>query len=115
MPEDRAAACAKSSAGRPSAGTRPSSRSSARDPWLQPYTIDTVERLAKSGIKRLAIVSPGFSADCLETLEELDMENRAKFLEHGGEKFTYVPCLNDSPLGMHVIEQIVRRELAGWI
>jgi ferrochelatase len=85
------------------------------DPWLQPYTIDTVERLGKAGVKRLAIVSPGFSADCLETLEELDMENRAKFLEHGGEQFTYVPCLNDGPLGMGVIEQIARRELSGWI
>ena len=51
------------------------------DPWLQPYTIDTVERLAKSGVKRVAVVSPGFSADCLETLEELDIENRQKFLE----------------------------------
>ena len=85
------------------------------DPWLQPYTIESMERLAKSGVKRLAIVSPGFSADCLETLEELDMENRARFLEHGGEKFAYVPCLNESPLGMRAIEQIVRRELAGWI
>jgi protoporphyrin/coproporphyrin ferrochelatase len=85
------------------------------DPWLQPYTIDTVERLAKSGIRRLAMIAPGFSADCLETLEELDMENRASFLEHGGEKFTYVPCLNDSPLGMRVIEALVRRELAGWM
>ena len=85
------------------------------DPWLQPYTIESMERLAKSGIKRLAIISPGFSADCLETLEELDMENRARFIEHGGEKFTYIPCLNDSPLGMRAIEQIVRRELAGWI
>ena len=85
------------------------------DPWLQPYTIDTVERLGKAGVRRLAIVSPGFAADCLETLEELDMENRAKFLENGGEKFTYVPCLNDSPLGMDVIEQIARRELSGWI
>ena len=86
-----------------------------RDPWLQPYTIEMVERLAKSGTKRLAIVSPGFSADCLETLEELDMENRAKFLESGGEKFAYIPCLNDTPAGIHVIEQLVRRELAGWI
>jgi ferrochelatase len=85
------------------------------DPWLQPYTIESMERLAKSGIRRLAIISPGFSADCLETLEELDMENRAMFMEHGGEKFTYIPCLNDSPLGMRAIEQIVRRELAGWI
>jgi protoporphyrin/coproporphyrin ferrochelatase len=85
------------------------------DPWLQPYTIDTVERLARSGLKRIAIVSPGFSADCLETLEELDIENRQKFLDHGGEKFAYVPCLNDSPGGMAVIKTIVHRELAGWL
>jgi ferrochelatase len=85
------------------------------DPWLQPYTIETVEQLARAGVKRIAVVAPGFSADCLETLEELDMENRAKFLEHGGEKFAYVPCLNDSVGGMRVIESVVRRELAGWI
>jgi ferrochelatase len=85
------------------------------DPWLQPYTIETVERLAKTGIKRLVMVAPGFSADCLETLEELDMENRNMFLANGGERFSYVPCLNDSPLGMRVIEQVVRRELGGWI
>jgi ferrochelatase len=85
------------------------------DPWLQPYTIDTVEQLARAGVKRIAVVAPGFSADCLETLEELDMENRAKFLEHGGEKFAYVPCLNDGAGGMQVIESVVRRELAGWV
>jgi ferrochelatase len=85
------------------------------DPWLQPYTIETVERLARSGVKRLAIVAPGFSADCLETLEELDIENRAKFLACGGENFAYVPCLNDSGPGMAVIEAVVRRELMGWI
>ena len=85
------------------------------DPWLQPNTIETVARLASSGIKRLAVVAPGFSADCLETLEELDMENRAKFVERGGEKFAYVPCLNDSPGGMQMIASIVRRELMGWI
>lgn len=84
------------------------------DPWLQPYTIDTVARLASSGVRRLAIVAPGFSADCLETLEELDMENRAKFMERGGEKFAYVPCLNASPGGIQVLEAIVRRELMGW-
>jgi ferrochelatase len=60
------------------------------------------------------MVAPGFSADCLETLEELDMENRNMFLANGGERFSYVPCLNDSPLGMRVIEQVVRRELTGW-
>jgi ferrochelatase len=85
------------------------------DPWLQPYTIDTVAQLAKSGTKRLAMVAPGFSADCLETLEELDMENRAAFLANGGEQFAYVPCLNDSDAGVGVIADVVRRELMGWI
>jgi protoporphyrin/coproporphyrin ferrochelatase len=84
------------------------------EPWLQPSTIETVERLAKSGIRRLAVVAPGFSADCLETLEELDMENRGVFLASGGEKFACVPCLNDSEHGMRVIENMVRRELMGW-
>jgi len=86
-----------------------------REVWLQPYTIDLVERLARDGIRRLAVVAPGFAADCLETLEELDMENRAKFLASGGSRFAYLPCLNDSPLGLRVIEHVVRRELMGWI
>ena len=83
--------------------------------WLQPYTIEAVERLARSGVKRLAVVAPGFSADCLETLEELEMENRAVFLANGGEKFTCVPCLNDSEPGMRVIRTAVLRELKGWV
>ncbi len=85
------------------------------DPWLQPYTDETVERLAKAGVKRLALVAPGFSADCLETLEELDVENREIFMEHGGEQFAYIPALNDSEQGMRVIEGVVRRELSGWL
>ncbi len=85
------------------------------DPWLQPYTDKTVERLAKDGIKKLALVAPGFSADCLETLEELDGENREIFEEHGGEHFAYLPALNDSKEGIDVIEAVVRRELMGWI
>ena len=85
------------------------------DPWLQPYTDKTVERLGREGIKRLVLVAPGFSADCLETLEELDVENRHYFLENGGEKFAYIPALNDSDEGIAVIEAVVRRELAGWI
>ncbi len=85
------------------------------DPWLQPYTIEEVERLAKSGVKRIAMVAPGVSADCLETLEELDMENRDVFMQHGGEAFAYIPCLNDSDAGVDVIEAVVRRELMGWI
>lgn len=83
--------------------------------WLKPYTDETVEALAKSGVKRLAIVAPGFTSDCLETLEELDGENRHIFEEHGGEQFTYIPCLNDSEDGMKVIEHVVRRELMGWV
>lgn len=85
------------------------------DPWLQPYTDKTVEQLAKDGVKRLVLVAPGFSADCLETLEELDGENREYFMENGGEHFAYLPALNDSEQGLRVIEAIARRELKGWI
>ena len=83
--------------------------------WLRPYTDETVQELAKSGVKRMAIVAPGFTADCLETLEELDGENRHYFEGNGGERFAYIPCLNDSELGMRVIEHVVRRELQGWV
>jgi ferrochelatase len=85
------------------------------DPWLQPYTDKTVERLAREGVKRIALVAPGFSADCLETLEELDVENRHIFESNGGEKFAYLPALNDSEEGIDVIETLVRRELRGWV
>jgi len=85
------------------------------DPWIEPYTIDTVQTLAASGVRRLAVVAPGFAADCLETLEELAIENRHAFLASGGETFAYIPCLNASPGGMAAIERIVRRELAGWV
>ena len=85
------------------------------DPWLQPYTDKTVESLARTGTKKIALVAPGFSADCLETLEELDVENRHYFMSNGGEKFAYLGALNDSPEGVDVIEAIVRRELTGWI
>ncbi|MFN0218641.1 MAG: ferrochelatase [Hyphomicrobium sp.] len=85
------------------------------DPWLQPYTDMTVESLARTGIKNLVLVAPGFSADCLETLEELDGENRHIFEDHGGQNFAYLPALNDSQEGIDVIEAIVRRELMGWM
>jgi ferrochelatase len=85
------------------------------DPWLQPYTDETVTRLAKDGVKRLVLVAPGFSADCLETLEELDGENRHYFEENGGQKYAYLPALNDSEEGLRVIENVVRSELKGWI
>jgi protoporphyrin/coproporphyrin ferrochelatase len=85
------------------------------DPWLQPYTDKTVEALAKSGTRKLVMIAPGFSADCLETLEELDVENREIFMHAGGEQFSYIPCLNDSESGMRMLETIVRRELQGWV
>ncbi|MFK5957838.1 MAG: ferrochelatase, partial [Lutibacter sp.] len=66
-----------------------------RDPWLQPYTSDTIENYAKKGIKNLAVVTPAFVSDCLETLEEIGMEAKKSFLENGGEKFYTIPCLND--------------------
>jgi len=83
--------------------------------WLQPYTDKTVERLAKEGLKRLAVVMPGFAADCLETLEEIAGENAEIFRHNGGEAFSAIPCLNDSEPGMDVIRQLVLRELQGWI
>ena len=83
--------------------------------WLQPYTDKTVESLAQSGVKRIAIFNPGFSADCLETLEEIDGENREIFMEHGGEKFAHLPCLNDSDEGMDMLATLTLNELQGWI
>ena len=83
--------------------------------WLQPYTDKTVEKLAKDGVRRIAVVTPGFSADCLETLEEIAQENAEIFRHNGGEQFAAIPCLNDSDGGMDVIRQLVLRELQGWI
>jgi ferrochelatase len=83
--------------------------------WLQPYTDKTIEKLAQEGVKRLAVFNPGFVSDCLETLEEIAEEGAEIFHEHGGEHYTHIPCLNDSPDGMSVIETVVRRELEGWL
>jgi ferrochelatase len=83
--------------------------------WLQPYTDKTMERLAKGGMKKIAVVTPGFSADCLETLEEIAQENAEIFRHAGGEQFAFIPCLNDSDGGIDVIRQVVLRELQGWI
>jgi ferrochelatase len=83
--------------------------------WLQPYTDETIKGLAARGVKRLAVVTPGFSSDCLETIEEIGGENAEYFHQGGGEKFARIECLNDSPGGLRVIETLVRRELMGWI
>ncbi|NRG17294.1 ferrochelatase [Rhizobiales bacterium] len=83
--------------------------------WLQPYTDKTVEELAKSGVRRIAVINPGFASDCLETLEEIAGEAGEIFHENGGEHFAHIPCLNDGEPGMKLFETIVRRELSGWV
>ena len=86
-----------------------------RAEWLQPYTDMTVKALAERGAKNLAIITPGFAADCLETLEEIAGENAEIFHHAGGKNFAAIPCLNDSEAGMTVISHVVRRELKGWV
>jgi len=86
-----------------------------RAEWLQPYTDATVKKLARQGVKNLVVATPGFAADCLETLEEIAVENARIFKRNGGENFVHIPCLNDSELGMLVIRTVVLRELKGWV
>jgi len=86
-----------------------------RDEWLQPYTIKTVKKLANSGVKNVVMIMPGFSADCLETLEEIAVENARVFRRAGGKNFAVIPCLNDSEAGMLMIWQLAMRELKGWV
>jgi len=83
--------------------------------WLQPYTDKTVEALARDGVKRMAVLTPGFAADCVETLEEINGEAREIFLEHGGEAFSFISCLNDSEGGIRVLLHLIERELKGWV
>ncbi len=83
--------------------------------WIKPYTDKTVEELARKGVKRIAVVNPGFVSDCLETLEEIAVAAGETFHHNGGEKFTHIPCLNDSDEGVAVLEKQVRRELMGWV
>ncbi|HEX2478814.1 MAG TPA: ferrochelatase [Geminicoccaceae bacterium] len=86
-----------------------------REEWLRPYTDETVRQLAQGGVRNLAIVTPGFAADCVETLEEIAIGVRESFLEHGGANFTHVPCLNATDDHIALLTDLVRRELAGWI
>ncbi|MGH6671235.1 MAG: ferrochelatase [Xanthobacteraceae bacterium] len=86
-----------------------------RGKWLAPYTIKTVKALAKKGVKDIVVVTPGFAADCLETLEEIAVENAATFKRYGGKNFAVIPCLNDSEAGMLMIWQLAMRELKGWV
>jgi ferrochelatase len=86
-----------------------------RAQWLEPYTINTVKALARKGVKNLVVMMPGFSADCLETLEEIAVENARVFKRYGGRNFAAIPCLNDSEAGMLMIWQLAMRELKGWV
>ncbi|MEE9424675.1 MAG: ferrochelatase [Methylococcales bacterium] len=82
--------------------------------WLEPATNLTLKKLAKQGIKHIAIITPGFASDCLETLEEMDIQNRETFINNGGSDYDVIPCLNDSQIGINMLETIVRQELKGW-
>ena len=79
--------------------------------WLRPYTDKTLERLAKEGKKNILIICPGFSSDCVETLEEIEMEGQETFREHGGEKFSMVPCLNDSNDHINLLEYLIKKHI----
>ena len=83
--------------------------------WLQPYTDKTIESLAKEGIDDIHVISPAFSSDCLETIEELNEENREIFIENGGKKFGYIPCLNDREDHILLLTSLLENELHGWV
>lgn len=82
---------------------------------MKPYTVEEVARLAQAGKKRIAIMAPAFSADCVETLEEINEEIRESFLHAGGEVFTYIPCLNAEEAHVEALAAVIRRELSGWV
>jgi len=82
--------------------------------WLKPYTVDHVAELAKDGKKRIAVIAPAFSADCIETLEEINEEIRESFEEAGGEDFTYIPCLNDDDAHIEALCAVIDENLGGW-
>jgi ferrochelatase len=86
-----------------------------RAEWLQPYTDQTLKKLAKKGVKNVVVITPGFAADCLETLEEIAIESARLFKRRGGKNFAAIPCLNDSEPGMWLIRRLALRELKGWV
>lgn len=83
--------------------------------WLKPYTVEEVARLAEGGKKRIAVCAPAFSADCIETLEEINEEIRESFEHAGGEDFTYIPCLNDNPAHIDALSSVIMDNLKGWL
>ena len=85
-----------------------------RAEWLKPYTSETMENLPKKNIKNILVVAPGFSVDCLETIEEIDEENKEIFINAGGNKFDYAPCLNDSNLHVSFIKNLIQKQTSIW-
>jgi ferrochelatase len=85
-----------------------------REEWLQPYTDETLKSLPEKGVKSVDVFCPGFSSDCLETIEEINEENREYFMEAGGEGFGYIPCLNAAPGHIDALVQLVEDNLKGW-
>ena len=83
--------------------------------WLKPYTVEEVARLAQAGTKTIAVIAPAFSADCIETLEEINGEIRESFVHAGGESFTYIPCLNDDAAHIQALAQVIDANLGGWV
>jgi ferrochelatase len=83
--------------------------------WLQPYTDHTLEALAKEGVRNIHVMCPGFSVDCLETLEEVAMENRSIFLEAGGENYGYIECLNDQASHIQLFTELIAQHTLGWV
>jgi len=83
--------------------------------WLKPYTVEEVARLAKTGKKNIAVIAPAFSADCIETLEEINEEIFESFKHAGGEKFTYIPCLNDEDAHIKALSDVIEQNLGGWL
>ena len=83
--------------------------------WLRPYTVEHVAELAKQGKKHIAVIAPAFSADCIETLEEINGEIREAFEHAGGEEFTYIPCLNDDDAHIDALLAVIGENLAGWV
>ncbi|QIB66251.1 ferrochelatase [Kineobactrum salinum] len=86
-----------------------------REPWLTPYTDVTLQGLPAAGVRSVQVVCPGFAADCLETLEEIGVENRDYFLTAGGERYEYIPCLNSQPAHIEALTRIVNEQLQGWL
>ena len=85
-----------------------------REEWVKPYTDHTLEEWGKAGVGRVDVISPAFAADCLETLEELEVENREVFMEAGGKEYHYIPCLNDSADHINMMVSLVRENAQGW-